>query len=294
MFRLLTVAVFLFLAYVVVSNWREIRGYLGRIDYRFLGLSLLIHSATLGATALGWHLLTRQFMGKASLRRNLEIYYSTVIAKEVPGVIWYIAGRAHLYAREGINGSMVVTCSFMENVWFFVSGMTVYFLFSPLYRFSILGGKEPLLALLAIPLAVLAIRPGLLVRAVNVPLRKFKRQQISIFDRSPRWSLLIFLAYVAAWLLGSLVLYCIIVALHPLPATELPTVIGFLAISGLAGLLTSMLPAGMGIRELTLATLLSGYVGFPLAVVVSVLLRTVGVVDQLICGAITVTVRTKG
>lgn len=284
-FRLLTGAVFVFVVSVLFRDWREVEDYLRSTDYRYLCLALGVHSAAIAATALSWHCLVRQFTGDSRLRSNLRIFYRTLVAKEIPGVIWFVAGRAHLYAQEGISTSVVVTCSVMETVWFCVSGTAVYFLMSPFYSRSIVAANEPLLILLVLPLAVVVLRPDLLASLANVILTKLGRQQIRVVDRSPRWSVLTFLGYAAAWLLGSVVLYCTIVAVHPLPLAELPMVAGFLVASGMVGVMTSMLPAGMGIRELTLAALLGHYVPTPLAIIISLLFRSCVVLDEMVWAA---------
>jgi len=284
-FRLLTVAIILALGVGLYKNWQEVEDYLRGIRFDYVVLALAAHAIALGCTAVAWHLIVRAFSGDAHFGRDAKVYYSTTVAKRVPGVVWYIAGRAHLYSQAGISKSVVVTCTLMETALVFVCGVASFLLLSPLYSYWLLPGNAWLLLIPAVPLIGIALQPVILVRFVNLFLKRFDRAQMSV--RPSRVSILPICAmYGLAWLGGGLCLYLLISASHPLPVSELPTVIGFATISGLAGLLTLALPAGMGVKEITLAALLAYYVPFPVAIVISVLFRMLTTADEILWAVI--------
>ena len=284
-FRLLTVAIILALGYGLYENWPQVEEYLGRTRIDYLVLALAVHAIALGCTAVAWHLIVRAFTDDSHFGRDFKVYYSTTVTKRVPGVVWYIAGRAHLYSQAGISKSVVVTCTVMETALAFVGGVASFLLLSPLYSYWLLPGNAWLLLIPAVPLIGVALHPAILVRFVNLFLKRFDRGQMTV--RPSRVLILpICTMYGLAWLGGGLCLYLLISASHPLPVSELATVIGFATISGLAGLLTLALPAGMGLKELTLAALLAYYVPFPVAIVISVLFRMLTTADEILWAVI--------
>jgi hypothetical protein len=284
-FRLLTVAIILALGYGVYRNWREVEDYLRGMRFDYVLLALAAHAIALGCTAVAWHLIVRVFSGDARLGRDSRVYYTTTVAKRIPGIVWYIAGRAHLYSETGISKSIVVTCTVMETALAFVAGVASFLLLSPLYSYWLLPANVWLLLILAVPLMGIAFQPAILVRFVNLFLRRFHRAQMSV--SASRLSILpICTMYGLAWLGGGFCLYLLISASQPLPVSELPTVIGFATVSGLTGLLALALPAGMGVKEIALAAMLSYYVSFPVAAAVALLFRVLTTADEIIWAVI--------
>lgn len=279
--RLFTGAVFAALGYSLYRNWHDVRGYVCGIRYGYLFLALCVHAIALAFTAMAWHLIIRAFGAHSTLRKDSKVYYYTNLAKRIPGVVWYIGGRAHLYSREGISGSVVVTSVVMETALVFISGVACYLFLSPSYSYWPLPGRSWVLLLPVIPMMAVVLRPTILINVLNAFLRWLGRSQIVM--QPPRLRILPICAmYGIAWLGGGLSLYLVIRASYALPARELPTVIGFATVSGLAGLLTLALPAGMGIKEVALAALLSSYVSFPVAVMISLLFRMLTTLDEIL------------
>ena len=82
-------------------------------------------------------------------------------------------------------------------------------------------------------------------------------------------------AYAVAWIAGGVLLYILIGALYPLAVTMLPAVIGAWAGASAMGLIAAYLIQGLGVREVTLAAILSVFMPLPVAIVTSVLFRLV-------------------
>jgi hypothetical protein len=61
--------------------------------------------------------------------------------------------------------------------------------------------------------------------------------------------------------------------IFPVPLAYLPAVASFLVISGVISHLAFFIPAGLGIREVSLSLLLSAYVPFGIAVVIALVFR---------------------
>jgi len=74
-------------------------------------------------------------------------------------------------------------------------------------------------------------------------------------------------------------------AMTVVPPSQLPAVIGAWGIAFLAGFVAPVLPAGLGVREVTAAAVLTTLVPAPMAVAAALLFRLVLTATELICVA---------
>jgi uncharacterized membrane protein YbhN (UPF0104 family) len=79
--------------------------------------------------------------------------------------------------------------------------------------------------------------------------------------------------YMVVWILGGITLYLLVRSVYPLPARSLPTVVGIWVLGGVVSHVAVLTPGGLGIKELTLAALLSSLAPMTIAIVVSVAAR---------------------
>jgi hypothetical protein len=82
--------------------------------------------------------------------------------------------------------------------------------------------------------------------------------------------------------LGGLDLYLLANAIYPVAFDYLPAFIGAWAATGVVGLLASYLMQGMGVTEITLAVLLSGFVPAPVAIVISIFFRILLTIGEVV------------
>jgi hypothetical protein len=90
---------------------------------------------------------------------------------------------------------------------------------------------------------------------------------------SPMAALLALVVYTAIWLTGGVILFFLIRSLYPIDWALLPLIVQSWVFSGLVSYLVFFLPIGFGIRELTLAALLSLVIPLSVAVVIVILAR---------------------
>jgi hypothetical protein len=270
-----------FLAYAVYANWAELKQYEWTLDYRYLLLAGGLYGICFLSVMLGWHRVVTSLGGTKSLRVNARIYCYSSLPKRIPGVVWYIASRVHLYRQEGVSGSVTMLATGLETALLIVSGLLVY-LGSLLFRVSTRSAENlsPLVAaLLLVPLLVL-LHPAVFNRAVAFLLRKLRREvEVSLTGRQSAGLVLL---YVPAWILGGLDLYLLANAIYPVSLAHLPAVIGAWAASGAVSLLASFLIQGMGVTEITLAVLLSNFLPAPVAIVISIFFRILLTVGEVV------------
>jgi hypothetical protein len=259
------------LAYGLVSNWRELVTYEWRITYWPLVAALLLYPAALGIAVLIWHQILQHLGGHSRWQQDLRIYCVSNIARRLPTPAWFVAGRIYLGSQINLAKSVSSMGVLLEAVLILVSGLLLSVLTLPFgSQGGPLGQHGPKLVPLLLLGLVLIIRPQLL-RAFIVRLARWLGRGQSIpgeidYRRMVMWTGL----YAVVWILGGITLYLLVRTVYPLPAGSLPTVIGIWAIGGVVSHLAVFTPGGLGIKELTMAALLSSLVPMTIAIVVSI------------------------
>ena len=263
-------AVSVFFSYNLYSNWQALRNYNWIFNYSYLLLASAAMFLTFMSNIVGWGLIVKRLGGPSSFLKNTEIYCLAAHSKRLPGLVWYVAGRAYLYEREAIPISVVVQSSVWEMVLLLLSGLVVYGGFLPFYRKSQYVSFNYLLIVI-IPLLLLTVFPALFQRVLRY--LKPKESGIQIVRVGWRDKLLWFSVYVLGWIAGGAILYFLAGSVSEVSLSLLPACWGFVALSGVLSTLSFFLPSGLGVREVSLSLLLSSYIPLPVAIALSVLFR---------------------
>ncbi len=263
------VASFLFLGFGLYRNWQELAQYEWSMDYRYLLASSAIYPLSFLLIASVWSQVIGRLGGFSDYCGNLEIYCASGLAKYIPGTFWYVLGRAYFYEKKGIAKSLTALGSLWELALAAFSGLVVYL---PLMLYARQAYTGPLnyLLLLLVPLGLVVLHPAGFRGVLERVLKERARNVGVIRGRdSLAWTAL----YALAWLLGGLAFYLQTRMIFPLPVAHLPAAASFLVISGVISHLAFFIPAGLGIREVSLSLLLSTLVPFGIAVVIALVFR---------------------
>ncbi|MBN1886398.1 MAG: flippase-like domain-containing protein, partial [Thermoflexales bacterium] len=247
----------LFFGYSLYKNWQELQSY----DWHFNVFYLLgAVVALLGAfmsNVGGWAVIIRRLGVSTSLRKNVEIYCLAAHAKRLPGIVWYVAGRAYLYQNAGVPVAVVVQGSLWEMALLVLSGLTIYGVFRPFYWASQHAYFNYLL-LATIPISLVVAFPSVFQRLLPWLWRDWRAEHL--VQVSPRNKALWISIYLLGWIAGGSILYFLMGAVSPVSLPLLPVCWGFVALSGVISVFAFFLPGGVGIREISLALLLSDYI----------------------------------
>lgn len=275
---LFTLAVIGVLAVTLAVNWQTLREYDWHLRPGFLVASLLAHLISLWFGATTWHYIVWSMDRRVPYPVGVKFYLQSHIAKRVPGLVWYALGRLYLYDREGVGKSAVSVALTLEVVAMVVGAVIAY-------TATFWAGSSNISALrswwLVLPLAgvtAVMIWPGSLYTLVNWALvrrghRPLERQASRI--NLLQWSLLEACATVAGGLFIALIAAGVS---SELTWTDLVPIINAWAGAALVSLVALFLPLGLGLKEITLAYLLSSIVPWPEAVLITVLGRIIGTV----------------
>ena len=225
-----------------------------------------------------WLLVMRYLLCNLTFNNTFAGYYLSFLPRYIPGTVWGYLGRGEWLARQlGIGyrrssiGSLLEAGSFLATALFI--GALVY-LRAP-WQFA---------AAAAVVVAGVIAWP-LLARASDA----------AGSGKHWWWIPAAYLAYACYWCLQGLALEAICRGLGVGQSVDLVQLVAAAAVGWSAGFLTVFVPAGFGVRELSLAYLLTVYSGMPAgdANLVAVLSRMIMIVAELLMLATAFLVRNR-
>lgn len=275
--------VLFFLIRTVAYNWAEIRNYPWNFEYPLLVSSLGFAIFTFIFLIFLWRLILQRLGSNFSFQKAFKIWFISSLGRYIPGKIWQILGMVYLSQREGIPVEQSTTSAILAQTFSIVPGailglVTIIDLTSGPNHWSYL--LFPLIAA-----GVLTVHPLFLERIANFFCRKLRRPSIHIEARFTD-GLRFMLFYLLSWLLYGFAFFLFVRSTTGIPWQNFPTFPGIFAGAYLLGLLTVLVPGGLGVREGAMAYLLSFHFSFPVATAVALAARLWLTSAELICVSI--------
>jgi hypothetical protein len=256
----------MFLGYFVYKNRDAFTAHRWQLNYAFLASTLPLH---LGAFAIAigtWHLVISRLAGASDLRFNAKVFCYSAVARRVPGVAWDIATRIVMYNQAGISKAIAGVASVLEYLLINLAGIVYYVALTPFVlaytRLSswLLAGAVMLGLVLTHPRLITAIVRRLRSSAVPVSLR---------YRDTVTWLLI----YMLSWTVGGLILFAVVRSIWPLSSVYVLQVTADWTLAGVLTAIVNFVPAGLGLKEVTLTLLMSRYMPEHVAVTSAILMR---------------------
>ena len=276
LFRIAIVTAVLFsLAYLIngsLARIRESEFWLRPIDYPKLVLALISYLGAMLLSALFWSLILRSFGHRPGLLKTLAAFFASQFGKYVPGKAMVIVIRSDMIRDENFTATQAAASVLIETLtWIFVGSIIA----SALAFWQLAG--QPLFQISAIVLAAIT---GLLTfpPVANWLASKFIRGSganpfhgLSLKTLTIGWTLMS-----VGWCLNGLSLWLVVSSIPgadpqlsdfwlTLTGVSIATVLGFV----------SLVPGGIGVRELAIIPLLTPRFGSPTAIFAAVMIRLV-------------------
>ncbi len=270
---LFTFIAFGFLVAALVTNWQQLRGYEWQITPVYLALGLVMYLGSLLLAGFTWHRLIASTDRRVQRRKNIKFFLQSNLAKRVPGLVWYALGRLYLYEREGVAKSLVAMALTLELVTMIAGTALLYFAsfwsvpsaIPSLRPWWLVLPVAVLIAIMAWPKSLYTLVNWLLERRGHAPLERQARRRDLL-----EWSFL----HAGSALAGGLCIVFLAAGVYPeLTRLDVVPVINSWAGAALVAYAVLFLPLGLGVKEVTLAYLLSQFLPWPVAVVISLLGR---------------------
>lgn len=271
---IIILAIFAFLGRMVWENWTQVNE--TSFTFRFfpLVISTLIFSFSYLIQIWAWNLITLKLGIAIPFKETLRSWFVSQLGKYLPGKVWVLLARLHLYDSKGKSKRTTTVALYFETVTM-VMAAGLIFLVSLLFLKEVqsLYSSVPFFGVIILcVMALLLLHPRVLQRILNPILRVLRKEPFSI--SIPYGDVLMVLGVcVFSWVVGGIGFYLFVDAVFPVSSGYILFLTGALAISSTLGLLALFAPSGLGVREGVLVYLLSTIMPSTVAVVLSILTR---------------------
>lgn len=255
------------MALVVIWFTRRIEGHWEAIDDKIRSTSILriLIASVMFAIflflfrAISWRRILIGFGHRLPVAASTRIWSTSELARYLPGAIWQVLGRVYLVRRYGVDAATSSTSQVLELTIFLLANLFAGLVCLPWFGAQMDADARWYLYLAAglAPLLLLLLHPKIFLGVVNRVLKWVGkppfalRLQKRLLAKLMVWSML-GLAWqgLALWVLMS----------QPdtlgLKLSQLPLIIGAYCLAWCAGFLAVTNPAGIGVREAVLVTIL--------------------------------------
>ncbi|ACZ31567.1 conserved hypothetical protein [Xylanimonas cellulosilytica DSM 15894] len=268
----------------VAGSWGELVEAAQQMPGGHLAGAAVVGIAYVGATFLSWRAVLADLGSPLPLRPAVAVFGISQLGKYVPGGVWNVVAAAEIGADHKVPRARSLAAMALAVLLGVVSGVVVAAVCLPVAGADGLGSWSWLAW--AAPLLLVLLVPPVLGRLVGLGYRLLRRPSLerpltwSGLGAAVAWSVLGWvLAGVHVWLLATGL------GLDATPRT-LALMVGGYAVAWVAGFVVVLVPAGAGVREAVLLTLLAGSLPHAAVLLVVLLARVLlTVVDLLFAAA---------
>jgi len=283
---LFVLLVFAFLFWQIFWNRSTILSFQWRFSFSDVFLVIMFLLPIFIVNSFAWHLLTRALGAHISYSSNLKIWMFSNFARYLPGGIWQYPGRVLLLSREGVSKSFGATCLVLEALFVVFVSLSIVLLVFISGRLNLPFEDVRFLFLLFLFLLFLFVvisSERFMTGAARLLVSMTGRGKYIGNIRLPlRWVPILVLFFFLEFLLPGIVLFMLAGGVIPATLDLLPVFVGIYAASWLAGYITFFAPAGIGVREASIAGLLSFIMPFSVGVVIAVAFRLLLFVSEVL------------
>ncbi len=276
-FIVITIGVIINLIWV---NKDLFRTYITQMRPIWLLYAIVFFFVDFGFALWVWHLMVSKIAGFNDLRLNTKFCLQSNLARRIPGTVWYVASRAILYEEVGVNKKTTSILSALELAFFMVSGLIMTIITLPFW-FNVentnIKQLDQMWVFLLLPLGILLVHPKILTSILEKLSKQSLPQQL-VWQDTIKW--LAF--FLLTWLTGGLVLFCSINLFLPLSVNYLLITLGIWALSNTISLLGFVTFSFFGLREVSLALLLTQILPTPITILIAIVIRLIWLSGELI------------
>lgn len=253
----IAVVVLAAVVYTVARNWSDVSVYLSQISWHVFALSTLAAAVGTWLTMLGWRVVLADLGSDLHLAPASGVFFVGQLGKYLPGSLWSVLVQADMARRLGVPRRRTAVAGFVAIGFALLAGGLLGLPAASL----LLGGGSGFdwWVLLALPVIVLLSVPRLLNAVIAAGLRLLRRAPLE-HELSGRAVIRTVVVMASAWLafgVHTLLLARAVSGEGPAPADLTVAAMSGYALSVSLGMLTVVLPAGLGAREGVLTLVLA-------------------------------------
>jgi hypothetical protein len=277
-----------FLSRHIALGWEALSRFAFRVNLPLLGASVALQIAVLIFGVWIWSRVLTHFSDDAVRASALLRVWSVAnLARYVPGSIWQLVLGSLLAEREGLSRRLLFFSLAVQMALSVLGASAVVVLLGSLSSLTALN-TAPLLQRLHAPwicaacITVLigSVHPRLITRGLQF-LARLTRQIPPAWRGSWPEGFRLLLLMTANWLASGFSFWLFVAALVDLPTATWRELGVVHALSFLAGYLVIVAPAGLGVRESSIALLLSSQLPLGVSALLAVLARLWSIAAEL-------------
>ncbi|MFI6900146.1 YbhN family protein [Nonomuraea sp. NPDC050394] len=257
--------------WAVASQWDAVAAGFAKLSWPMVAASLVAVVAALLGAMLTWRTLLADLGSPLPFRSAAKVFFVGQLGKYIPGAVWPVIAQMEMGRDLGVPRSRSAAAFFLMMPIQLATGLLV--------TLGTLGWDRYGWLLLALPVILVLLEPKVINAVIGFGLRKLKRDPLE--RPLTRRGMLTALGWaLAGWAAYGAHLYFVA------PQTGLLFAIGAFALSWCLGILTFVVPAGAGVREVAMVAVLSPVMDRGSAIAVALVSRIVIIVGDLICAGI--------
>ncbi|MFI6293051.1 lysylphosphatidylglycerol synthase domain-containing protein [Nonomuraea sp. NPDC050790] len=258
-------------AWAVASQWDAVAAGFAALSWPMVAASLVAVIAALLGAMLTWRTLLADLGSPLPLRPAAKVFFVGQLGKYIPGAVWPVIAQMEMGRELGVPRSRSAAAFFLMMPIQLATGLIV--------TLGTLGWDRYGWLLLALPVILVLLEPKVINALIGFGLRRLKREPLE--RPLTRRGMLTALGWaLAGWAAYGLHLYFVA------PQTGVLFAIGAFALSWCLGILTFVVPAGAGVREVAMVAVLSPVMDRGSAIAVALVSRIVIIVGDVICAGI--------
>ncbi|GAA3428372.1 lysylphosphatidylglycerol synthase domain-containing protein [Streptosporangium sandarakinum] len=267
-------------AWAVARQWTEISAGFARLSWPSLVLSLVAVVAALGGGMMTWRSLLADLGSPLPVRAGAKVFFVGQLGKYIPGSLWPVLAQMEMGRELGVPRPRSAAAFFLTLPVQLASGLVV----SAVTLLVALPGTAVPYAwvFLLVPVLAVAFEPRVINAVLGFGLRKLGRGPLE--RPLTRRGMLTALGWATlGWIAYGLHLAALVTQLGPSGASAVLFSIGAFALSWCLGIMTFVVPAGAGVREVAMVAVMAPVLDRGSAIAVALCSRVVIVIGDLVC-----------
>jgi uncharacterized membrane protein YbhN (UPF0104 family) len=257
--------------WAVAREWDGVVAGFARLSAPALAGSLVAVVAALLGAMLTWRTLLADLGSPLPLRPAAKVFFVGQLGKYIPGALWPVLAQMEMGRDLGVPRARSAAAFFLMMPVQLATGLLV--------TLGTLGWDRYGWLLLALPALLVLLEPKVINAVIAFGLRKLKREPLE--RPLTRRGMLAALGWaLAGWIAYGVHLYFVV------PQGGLVFAVGAFALSWCLGILTFVVPAGAGVREVAMVAVLAPHVSGGAAIAVALSSRIVIILGDLICAGL--------
>ncbi len=287
LYYLVILLAFGFLVWKVKSDWFIVLSFTWKFNLINLVIAIFISFIAYLFNVFSWHLLTKVLFLHISFRDNLKIWTFSNLTRFIPGKIWQYPSRILLLSEKKVNNFVSGAATVIEILLNFSSASIVICLSFLLWKFpkELTNHYLLLFILMSVPIFIIFLFNKKSLNFFGQLFRKITHRKITGLEKIKISYFKIFpllIIFALRFCITSTFLLFLIKSFVQISFVNYIFILGVSTFSWLLGYLSFFSPAGLGVAEISLATLLSSIIPFSVGSIIAIVFRLITLITELV------------